>query len=95
MGAKGHATAGECLNLLEEGWIERAAVVGEGQQSGGVLRILDGEHASGCPGGLSYRFAGFEERDFPPAICEKQCKARPMMPPPAIAMCSGCRMLRL
>ncbi len=63
VGLIGDGEAGEGLDALQEGGIERDAEAREREKRGRVVGIFGGEHAGGCGGGLRKGGVAFEDRD--------------------------------
>lgn len=60
---EGNADAGESLQAIEEGWIEREAEIGESSELWRVVGILGGEHAGGGGGGFGEGSGAVEDSD--------------------------------
>ena len=56
--------------MAEPAGVERKAEIGEGLQSGGIFRIVRGEHACCGGGGLGEGEAGFEDGNVGSAVME-------------------------
>ena len=62
--------AGECVEAIEEGRVEREAEVGELAQRRRIVRIARGEHSGGSGGGFGERLCLIEDGDAEAAAME-------------------------